>query len=95
MVVISFLNAFSPAVKKLGQFYPAIYSLVMCLQFIAFVGIWYMKRWGLELFILSFFGKAVLLLCMNDFSYGSFTFILSGLFIIILIFFYRRMDMNL
>ncbi|HTB07731.1 MAG TPA: hypothetical protein VK806_12335 [Bacteroidia bacterium] len=95
MVVFSFLNAFSPAVKKLGQFYPAIYSLVMCLQFIAFVGIWYMKRWGLELFILSFFGKAVLLLFMNDFSYGDLTFLLSAIFIIILVFFYKKMDMNL
>lgn len=95
MVLINFLDAFSPAVKNLGQFYPALYSLVMCLQFIAFVGIWYMKRWGVELFIASFFGKAILFLFMNTLDYTSIIFLLSALFIIILIFFYKKMDVNL
>lgn len=95
MVVFNFLDAFSPAVKKLGQFYPALYSLLMCLQFIAFVGIWYMKRWGIELFIVSFFGKSILFLFMNTLSYTSFTFVLSGIFIVLLLFYYRKMDVNL
>jgi len=95
MVTLNFLDAFSPAVKKLGEFYPALYSLVMCLQFIAFVGIWYMKRWGVELFISSFFCKDILFLFMNTLNYGSITFIMSVIFIIILFFFYRKMDINL
>ncbi|HXB12134.1 MAG TPA: hypothetical protein VNZ45_09130 [Bacteroidia bacterium] len=95
MVIFNFLDAFSPSVKKLGQFYPALYSLLMCLQFIAFVGIWYMKRWGIELFIVSFFGKSALFLFMNTLSYTSFTFIISAIFIILLLFFYRKMDVNL
>jgi hypothetical protein len=95
MVVLNFLDAFSPAVKKIGQFYPALYSLVMCLQFIALVGIWYMKRWGVELFIASFFCKAILFVFMNTFDYNSLTFIMSVIFIITLLFFYRKMDVNL
>ncbi len=46
MVVFSFIYAFSPTVKKLGEFYPALYSFVTCMQFISYVGIWYMKKMG-------------------------------------------------
>ena len=95
MVVLNFMDAFSPAVKKLGQFYPALYSLVTCLQFIAFVGIWYMKRWGVELFVASFFAELILFLIMNTLSYTGLTFILSVIFIIVLLFYYLRMDRNL
>jgi len=95
MVVLNFLDAFSPSVKKLGQFYPALYSLVMCMQFIAFVGIWYMKRWGVELFIASYFAETILFVFMNTVSYTSPTFVLSVIFIIVLLVFYRKMDVNL
>jgi hypothetical protein len=95
MVVVNFLDAFSPSVKKIGEFYPALYSLIVCLQFISFVGIWYMKRWGVELFIASFFGKAALFVFMSTFSYGSLSFIFSVVFIIILVIYYRKMDVNL
>ena len=57
MVILNFLIAFSPSIKKINEFYPALFSLVMCLQFISLVGIWYMKRWGVELFVVSFFAK--------------------------------------
>jgi hypothetical protein len=95
MVVLTFLDAFSPAIKKLGQFYPALYSLVTCLQFISFVGIWYMKRWGVELFIASFFAKMILFVFMGNISYTSITFILSAAFVILLMIYYRKMDVNL
>jgi len=95
MVVLSFVYAFSPAVKKIGEFYPALYSFVVCLQFISFVGIWYMKKWGVHLLVVSFFCKNILLVFMNSFSYGDFTFLVSAIFIITLLFFYRRMDVNL
>jgi hypothetical protein len=95
MVVSSFIYAFSPNVKKIGEFYPAIYSFVVCLQFISFVGIWYMKKWGLHLFIASFFLKNILLVFMNTFFYGDITFLIGIIFIIILLFYYKRMDINL
>lgn len=95
MVVLCFMYAFSPTVKKMGEYYPALYSLIICLQFIAFVGVWYMKRWGQELFVFSFFAKSIVQVLMNDFSAASLTFVLSILFILVLVFFYRRMDRNL
>src|ERR1022692_3311738 len=84
MVILSFVYAFSPAVKKTGEFFPALYSLVVCLQFISLVGIWYMKKWGANLFVASFSGKYILLLLMNDFSFASISFIIS--FILVLLF---------
>src|SRR3984957_10436312 len=96
VVILNFLNAFSPSIKKISEFYPALYSLAMCLQFISLVGIWYMKQWGVELFVVSFFTKDMLSVIMNDYgAMGMASFVISILIIIVLLFFYRRMDMNL
>src|ERR1700722_17840813 len=102
MVLFSFIYAFSPTVKKIGDFYPALYSFVICLQFISCVGIWYMKKWGAHLFVLSLSGKETLLYLMNDFSNTGIGFIFSMLFLVLsliiiiaLLFYYRRMDVNL
>jgi hypothetical protein len=95
LVVFNFIYAFSPTVKEAGEFYPPVYSLIVCFQFISFVGIWYMKRWGIEIFVLSFFAKNILLLAMNAFSFTGVTFILSLLFVILLLFYYKSMDSNL
>jgi len=99
MVILNFMIAFSPSVKKIGEFYPALYSLIMCLEFIAFVGIWYMKRWGTELFIFSFFCKMALSVLMDDFNQGGLIFwmslVISIQIIIITLVFYHRMDLNL
>lgn len=95
MVVLSFVYAFSPAIKKIGEFYPALYSFVVCLQFISFVGIWYMKKWGVHLFVVSFFCKNILLVFMNSFTAGDVTFLIGIIFMIILLFYYKRMDINL
>jgi len=95
MVMLSFIYAFSPVIKKIGEFYPALYSFVVCLQFISFVGIWYMKKWGLHLLVASFFLKNILLVFMNTFQYGDITFLIEIIFIIILLFYYKRMDINL
>jgi hypothetical protein len=95
MVLLSFVYAFSPNIKKIGEFYPALYSFVVCLQFISFVGIWYMKKWGLHLLVISFFCKSILLVFMNTFQFGDITFLVEIIFIIILLFYYKRMDINL
>ena len=95
MVLLSFVYAFSPDIKKIGEFYPALYSFVVCLQFISLVGIWYMKKWGLHLLVVSFFCKNIILVFMNTFTFGDITFLLEIIFIIILLFYYKRMDINL
>lgn len=92
-IVFSFPAVFSPSVKKLGDWYPALFGLIVAVNFISYIGVWHMKRWGADLFIITFFIKEILLLFINDVSYAGIVF--SVFFIISMVFFYKRMDVNL
>jgi hypothetical protein len=54
-VVLSFPQVFSPSVKKIGMFAPALFGSVIAFQFISFVGLWYFKQWGARFFVISVF----------------------------------------
>jgi|SRR6185312_3199094 len=99
MVILNFMQAFSPSVKKIGEFYPALSSLAVCLQFIALVGVWYMKRWGTEVFIFAFLCRMALAVLMNDFTLGGTMFwaslSISGTIILLALMYYSEMDLNL
>ena len=95
-IVFSLPGVFSPAVKKLGDWYPALFGLLVAASFISYVGVWHMKRWGVNLFIITFFVKEILLILINDTGvefYTGLTF--SVFFITTMIVFYKRMDVNL
>ncbi|MDO9186564.1 MAG: hypothetical protein Q7W13_11190 [Bacteroidia bacterium] len=92
-IVFSFPAVFSPSVKKLGDWYPALFGLIVAVSFISYIGVWHMKRWGVGLFVISFFVKEIILILINDINYIGIVF--SFLFIIIMVFFYKRMDVNL
>src|SRR5687768_3471521 len=87
--LMNFFFVFSPFIKKIGDWAPAIYGIIVALQFISFIGIWHMKRWGVLLFISSFFAKTVFAIVVEDVSYVGIT--LSAVFIIFFLIFYRRM----
>ncbi len=91
--VFSFPGIFSPALKKLGDWYPAIFGILVATSFISYIGLWHMKRWGARLFIISFFVKETLLILIDDVSIAGI--VLSVLFIAGSLPYYRRMDMNL
>lgn len=95
-IVISFPQVFSPQVKKLGVFMPALSGLLVAANFMAYVGIWYMKRWGAELFLSSYFLKTILDLLLGQmglmFYSGQ---VFSLFFIVVLLRHYRRFDLNL
>jgi hypothetical protein len=92
-IVFSFPAVFSPSVKKLGDWYPALFGLIVALSFIAYIGVWHMKRWGVNLFAITFFIKQILFVLINDINYVGIS--LSFLFIIVMVFYYKRMDVNL
>lgn len=95
-IIGTFPGVFSPSVKKLGAFVPAIYGLIIAGTFISFIGIWYMKRWGVEAYILMFFAKQIFLWLTGDTGFSTFLGIaFSAWFIITFFFFYRKMDVNL
>lgn len=75
---------------------PAIYGILVAANFIACVGIWHVKQWGVQLYLISFFGKVLFYLLTNQldmsFYVGS---VLSLFFSFILIRHYSKMSPNL
>ena len=92
-IVFSFPGVFAPSLKKMGDWYPAIFGILVAASFISYIGLWYMKRWGVQLFVISFFVKEVLSVLINDISYVGIVF--SVAFISSMLPFYKRMDVNL
>jgi hypothetical protein len=92
-IVFSFIGVFSPDIKKLGDWYPALFGLSVALTFISFIGVWHMKRWGVNIFIATFFFKQILHVLTDEVSYLGIFF--SVTFIICFLIYYRRMDVNL
>lgn len=95
-VLLSFPQVFSPQVKKLGLLMPALYGILVAANFIACVGIWYMKQWGVVLYLLVFFSRILFNLGINDLGAGFYiSNLVSVLFIILLLRVYRKMSPNL
>lgn len=91
--LLNFIFVFSPFIRKISEVAPAIYGIIVALEFISFIGIWHMKRWGVYLFISSFFAKTIFSLMIDDLSYVGIG--LSFIFIIFFLVFYRRMSEEL
>ena len=85
----NFVSVFSPAVKKISDWAPALYGIMVALQFISFVGVWHMKRWGVLLFIAAFFSKLIFALFTEDISYIGTP--LGIIFIVHFLVYYKRM----
>jgi hypothetical protein len=95
-VLITFPSVFSPDIKKLGIFMPAIYGLIVACTFISFIGVWHMKRWGAELYVLAFSAKTLFFVFTHTFGASSISGVLFSIwFIVMYAIHYRRMDVNL
>jgi hypothetical protein len=93
LVVGNMPEVFSPATRKMGDFYPALFALIIALQFIAYVGLWYMKRWGVELFMIVFASQVIQSVLMESLNPVGVVYHIAVL--ISLIVMYRKMDRNL
>lgn len=95
-VVFTFPQVFSPGIKKLGVLMPALYGILVAANFIACVGIWYFKQWGVQLYLTAFFARILFNLTIGDLGAGFyFNLILSVVFSFILLRYYPRMNPNL
>lgn len=95
-VVFTFPQVFSPQIKKLGVFIPAIYGILVAANFIACVGLWYFKQWGVQLYVISVFAKLLFYILSNQLGFGFYlNLAMSFIFIIILLRFYPKMNQNL
>lgn len=75
---------------------PAIYGLVIAATFISFIGVWHMKRWGAELYVISVCAKILFFVLTRTFEWTSFVGILFSIwFVVMFLIYYKRMDLNL
>ncbi len=95
-IVFTFPGVFSPETKKLGDWIPAIYGLIIAGTFISFIGIWNMKRWGVEWYIAFFCIKIIYFVLTDQLGISSYVGIFFSVsFIITLFFYYKKMSVNL
>jgi hypothetical protein len=91
--LVNFIIVFSPFIKKISDWAPAIYGIIVATQFISFIGIWNMKRWGVMCYFLYFFSTQIFSIAINDFGLGEKVgLVLSVIFIVFFLIYYRRMD---
>lgn len=95
-IVFTFPGMFSPATKKLGDWVPAVYGFIIALSFISYIGVWHMKRWGVEMYIGVVCVKQIFFLFTDQMGFGAIVGIVFSLwFIITFLIYYRRMSLNL
>ncbi|MBK6521571.1 MAG: hypothetical protein IPI93_08520 [Sphingobacteriaceae bacterium] len=95
LVLISFPQVFSPGIKKIGMFTPAIYGAIIAFQFISFVGLWHFKQWGALGFAIVFFCKIYFNILINETGVMFYIYIGISLFSLIYILkYFRQMSPN-
>lgn len=88
--LLNFVFVFSPFIRRISDIAPAVYGIIIAMQFISFIGIWHMKKWGVHLFIVSFFSQLLFALSVDDVSIVGI--VLRGIYLIFFLFYYRRME---
>ncbi len=91
--LLSFLYVFSPSVKKVGAWFPAVLGMMVAFRFISMIGVWHMKKWGVMLFLGSVFLKIVCSALLGQLSVLEV--VLSAWVGVSLLFFFHKMDDNL
>jgi len=95
-ILVAFPQVFSPSVKKLGMFMPALYGLLVAFNFIAYVGVWYMKKWGAELFAMVFFAKTIFFITTDRMGVGFWiSTVFQTAFMVVFLLHYAKMSKNL
>lgn len=95
-VVFTFPQIFSPPVKRLGVLVPALYGLLVAGHFMACVGLWYFKRWGVQLYLVAFFARTLFFILTGQQGLLFYlNIIMTAVFIYFLVRFYPKMDTNL
>lgn len=86
----------APAIRDISSWYPMLYGSIIALRFISIVGIWHMKKWGVELFVYVTIAKIITQVLVGDFGGGAVAdSFLSAMLIIIALFYYKRMGRDL
>lgn len=96
LVLLAFPMLFTPSIKRMGDFVPMVLGIIITLQFVSLIGIWHMKQWGVQLFIIMFCVRVITFMFLDLYTFRFFFNILySVVFIIFFLIHYRKMDTNL
>jgi hypothetical protein len=95
-IIFSFPQILFPAIRGKGDFVPMVYGIIITLRFVSIIGIWHMKKWGVQFFIITFFMNLlfVMLLGLVEPSLYVYTAI-NVFFIVIFLMHYKKMADNL
>jgi hypothetical protein len=91
----SVLYVFHPEIKRMGEWFPAVFGLIVAVRFIALIGVWHMKRWGVELYIIAYFTRLFFVMYTGQLASNATGLVMSLAWMIVFIVFYKRMDLNL
>jgi hypothetical protein len=95
-IIAAFLGAFAPEIKRTGAFMPALLGTIVSVQFTSLIGIWHMKKWGVEFFTIASFAKICFFIWVDKLGAGLYIgSVLSIIMLIIFLFRYKKMDRNL
>lgn len=96
LVLLAFPMLFMPSIKRMGDFIPMILGIIITLQFVSLIGVWHMKQWGVQLFIIMFCIRVITFMFLDMYTFRFFFNIVYSLtFIVIFLIHYRKMDANL
>ena len=96
LVLLAFPMLFTPSIKRMGDFIPMILGIIITLQFVSLIGIWHMKQWGVQLFIIMFCVRLITFMFLDMYTFRFyFNIFYSLVFIIFFLLHYRKMDTNL
>jgi hypothetical protein len=95
-VLFTFPQVFSPGIKKLGVLMPAIYGIITAAQFMSYVGLWYYKQWGVQLYLIAFFSKILFFLLNEQAGVTLYiSMIIAAVFTVLMLRHYPKMSPNL
>jgi hypothetical protein len=96
LILLGFPMLFMPSIKRMGDFIPMILGIIITLQFVSLIGVWHMKRWGVQLFIIMFCIRVITFMFLDIFTFRFyFSITYSIIFIVFYLIHYRKMDSNL
>lgn len=96
LILLAFPMLFMPSIKRMGDFIPMILGVIITMQFVSLIGIWHMKQWGVQLFIVMFCIRVTTFMILDMFTFRFyFNIFYSLFFVIFFLIHYRKMDTNL
>ena len=96
LTLLAFPMLFTPSIKHMGDFVPMVIGIIITVQFVAIIGVWHMKQWGVQLFIIIFTVRVITFMFLEMYTFRFyFNIVYSIIFIGVFLYHFKKMDTNL